>query len=104
MTQKPDVNFDPKPFDEEEAALMAAVEQRLEDGPKPVRATSQQVERAQASARVTMHPPKVQITTRLAKQDLSKLKVLAMEQGLPYQTLLASVVHRYVDGRLVDKG
>lgn len=53
-------------------------------------------------ARNTISPPKVQISTRLAKQDLSRLKAIAMEKGIPYQTLLGSVVHQYVEGRLKE--
>ena len=47
--------------------------------------------------------PKKPITTRLSVHDLSKLKVRAMQLGIPYQTLLASIVHQYVEGRLVEK-
>jgi len=50
----------------------------------------------------TMHPPKVQISTRLSKYDLSRLKVIAMEKGIPYQTLLGSIVHQYIEGRLKE--
>lgn len=47
-------------------------------------------------------PNKKMFTLRLDQGDLSKLKVLAEEQGLPYQSLLGSVIHRYVNGTLVD--
>ena len=57
----------------------------------------------EAAARATINPPKKPITTRLSVHDLSKLKVRAMQLGIPYQTLLASIVHQYVEGRLVEK-
>lgn len=47
-------------------------------------------------------PNKKMFTLRLDQGDLSKLKTLAEEQGLPYQSLLGSVIHRYVNGTLVD--
>jgi predicted DNA binding CopG/RHH family protein len=32
------------------------------------------------------------------------LRARAAEEGLPYQTLIASVLHKFVTGRLVDRG
>jgi predicted DNA binding CopG/RHH family protein len=39
----------------------------------------------------------------MSEKDLIHLQKKAMEEGLPYQTLISSVLHRYVNGRLVDK-
>lgn len=36
------------------------------------------------------------ISLRLSEDDLIKLKARAMEEGLPYQTLLASIIHKHV--------
>ena len=57
----------------------------------------------EASARTTLTPPKTQITTRLQAHDLAKLKAIALSKGLPYQALLSSIVHQYVEGALVEK-
>jgi len=43
------------------------------------------------------------INIRIAKNDLDGIKLKAMEEGLPYQTLVASIIHKYVAGRLTDK-
>jgi len=43
------------------------------------------------------------INIRIAKNDLDGIKLKAMEEGLPYQTLVASIIHKYVDGKLTDK-
>ncbi len=40
------------------------------------------------------------INIRLSNADLSTLKYRAAKQGLPYQTLIASVLHQYVTGQL----
>jgi len=40
------------------------------------------------------------ITVRVQNQDLLRLKLLATKQGLPYQTLVSSILHRYVTGQL----
>lgn len=36
------------------------------------------------------------ITVRLSERDLTKLKTKAMQEGLPYQTLVASLIHKYI--------
>lgn len=40
------------------------------------------------------------ITIRLSEQDLERLKIKAVETGIPYQTLIGSLVHQYATGRL----
>lgn len=43
------------------------------------------------------------VTINLTKKDLRDLKVRASIEGLPYQTLMGSVLHKYVTGKLVEK-
>jgi len=43
------------------------------------------------------------INIRLSSNDLESLKTNAVEMGLPYQTLVSSVLHQYVTGRLVQR-
>ncbi len=40
------------------------------------------------------------INIRLSSADLAMLKQRAVEEGLPYQSLIASVLHKYVSGSL----
>ena len=40
------------------------------------------------------------INVRLPARDLRRLKQKALADGLPYQSLVASVLHKYVEGRL----
>ena len=40
------------------------------------------------------------INIRISAKDLDALKKRALEEGLPYQTLISSVLHKYVSGRL----
>ncbi len=40
---------------------------------------------------------------RIAKRDLEGLKTRALEEGLPYQTLVSSILHKYVTGKLREK-
>ncbi len=41
------------------------------------------------------------INIRLSSIDLNKLKQIAAEEGLPYQTLIASVLHKYITRRVI---
>jgi len=43
------------------------------------------------------------INIRLPSRDLRSLQTRALSEGMPYQTLVASVLHKFVDGQLVDK-
>lgn len=44
------------------------------------------------------------INIRISGADLNMIRRIAIQEGLPYQTLLASVVHKFVTGRLIDIG
>ena len=44
------------------------------------------------------------INIRLSPLDLEGMQRRAVQEGIPYQTLMASVLHKYVSGRLVEKG
>ena len=44
-----------------------------------------------------------QINFRINQNDLEKLKSRALIEGIPYQTLLNSIVHKYLNGTLVSK-
>ena len=39
---------------------------------------------------------------RIGKRDLEGIKAKALEEGMPYQTLVASIIHKYVNGKLKD--
>jgi len=43
------------------------------------------------------------INIRLPSKDLRSLQKRALAEGIPYQTLVASVLHKYVEGRLRDQ-
>jgi predicted DNA binding CopG/RHH family protein len=44
------------------------------------------------------------INIRLSSKDLRAIQKRALTEGIPYQTLVASVLHKYVEGRLVEAG
>lgn len=43
------------------------------------------------------------INIRLSSPDLMDIQARALEEGIPYQTFIASVLHKYVSGRLIEK-
>lgn len=55
-----------------------------------------------AAATVTFLKEK-RINIRLSSPDLMDIQARALEEGLPYQTLIASILHKYVSGRLIEK-
>ena len=44
-----------------------------------------------------------QVNFRINQNDLEKLKSKALVEGIPYQTLLNSIVHKFLNGTLVAK-
>jgi len=43
------------------------------------------------------------VNIRMTEMDLELLQERALIEGLPYQTLMSSVLHKFVTGRLTDK-
>ncbi|HPG41858.1 MAG TPA: antitoxin [bacterium] len=44
------------------------------------------------------------INIRLSEQDFIDIKTKSLEEGVPYQTLIASIIHKYVNGKLAEQG
>ena len=59
-------------------------------------------EAMQSAAEETLKKDK-RINIRISSRDLLALQRLAVKEGLPYQTLVSSILHKYVSGRLEDK-
>jgi predicted DNA binding CopG/RHH family protein len=53
-------------------------------------------------AQATLRKDK-RVNIRMAERDLVHLQKRALEEGLPYQTLISSILHKYINGRLVDR-
>ena len=58
-----------------------------------------EIEKHRQYARNTLRKDS-RVNIRISSRDLEALQTKAVEDGLPYQTLMASVLHRYVTGRL----
>lgn len=66
-------------------------------------ATKAELAKFKAAARTTAIKDR-RVNIRLSSGDLSDIQVKALEEGVPYQTLIASVLHKYVTGRLAEPG
>ncbi|MBH1962263.1 MAG: hypothetical protein I8H82_06620 [Rhodocyclales bacterium] len=64
-------------------------------------ATKAELAKFKAAARATSIKDR-RVNIRLSSGDLSDIQVKALEEGVPYQTLIASVLHKYVTGRLAE--
>ncbi len=84
----------PDPFDVEileayEAGKLKSVASRTE------------IARLKAAARATAIKDR-RVNIRLSAGDLQDIQVRALAEGMPYQTLIASILHKYVAGRLEE--
>jgi len=81
-----------------EAELVSA----FEKGALKSIATRSELSRLKAAARATAIKDQ-RVNIRLSSGDLQDIQVKALEEGLPYQTLIASVLHKYVTGKLAER-
>ena len=68
---------------------------------KPVKNLKKEMQRYREAAVETLLKNR-RVNIRISAMDLEGLQAKAAAEGLPYQTLMASVLHKYVSGRLVD--
>jgi predicted DNA binding CopG/RHH family protein len=83
--------------DKEERAVLDAYER---DKLRSV-ATKKELAKFRAAARATAIKDR-RVNIRLSSNDLREIQARALAEGLPYQTLIASVLHKYVTGRLTE--
>jgi predicted DNA binding CopG/RHH family protein len=88
-----------KPIDQEEKDLMESIER---DEWEPVKKFDQEKEKAVSAARNTLKKDK-RINLRLTQKDYHQIQIKAIEEGIPYQTLISSLVHKYLNGSLSPK-
>ncbi|MBC2714620.1 MAG: antitoxin [Desulfobacteraceae bacterium] len=88
-----------KPIDQEEKDLMESIER---DEWQPVKNIVREKEKAIAAARNTLKKEK-RINLRLTQKDYHQIQIKAIEEGIPYQTLISSLVHKYLNGSLAPR-
>jgi predicted DNA binding CopG/RHH family protein len=84
-------------FDEEELEILQA----LEAGTlKPVADAKSQIKAHRVAAEATFKKDQ-RLNIRISSRDLKNLQARALEEGVPYQTFAASLLHKFVSGHLV---
>jgi predicted DNA binding CopG/RHH family protein len=66
---------------------------------KSVKNLKTEIHRYQKIAQATIRKDK-RINIRIAAKDLEDIQKKALEEGIPYQTLISSILHKYASGRL----
>jgi predicted DNA binding CopG/RHH family protein len=88
-----------KYLDKEEQKLMESLES---DGWKPSKNLENWKTHLSKTATDTLAKDQ-RMNIRITKNDLDGIKLKAMEEGLPYQTLVASIIHKYITGKLTER-
>jgi predicted DNA binding CopG/RHH family protein len=83
----------------DELELLASYEQNEWQS---VRNVKEQKEQYRSYARAMFRKDK-RVNIRISEKDLLDLQKRAMREGIPYQTLIASVLHKYTSGVLIEK-
>jgi predicted DNA binding CopG/RHH family protein len=87
------------PLDQEEEDLMKS----LEDNEwQTVKDLEEEKRVAITAARNTLKKDK-RINLRLTQKDYQQIQIKAIEEGIPYQTLISSLVHKYLNGSLAPR-
>ncbi len=85
----------PDPFETE-------IIKAFESGTLKSVASKAELDRFKAAARATAIKDR-RVNIRLSAGDLQDIQVRALAEGMPYQTLIASILHKYVTGRLEER-
>jgi predicted DNA binding CopG/RHH family protein len=86
-------------MDEEEKALAESFERGEW---RSVRNPRREMQELRDAARNTVQKD-ARINIRLSSKDLGDVQVIAAREGIPYQTLLSSIIHKYVSGSLMER-
>ena len=88
-----------QPLDEEEGDLIRTTEN---DEWVEVGDVEKQKRRAREYADSTIRKDK-RMNIRISERDLRNLKKRALEEGIPYQTLVSMILHKYLSGRYAER-
>ncbi len=86
-------------LDQEEKQLLGSFERGEW---RSVEGRGVEFERYREYARATFKKDR-RVNIRISSKDLEALQKRALQEGIPYQTLMASILHKYAAGRLAEK-
>jgi predicted DNA binding CopG/RHH family protein len=87
-------------YDKEEQDILEAFDA---DELKLSKPSKEEIELIKSAANNTFKKNK-RVTIRLYEHDFAGIQKKALEMGIPYQTLISGIIHRYVEGDLKVKG
>lgn len=88
-----------QPLDTEENELIESIRRDEWEEAKDVRKIKKQaLEYAEATAKKDKR-----MNIRISERDLRNLKRKALEEGIPYQTMVSMVLHKYLTGRFSEQ-
>ena len=96
-----EIDYDNIVLDEEEQWIEDHLEE-FEPAPEWVGKSLREAASKPPIIEYSSKPNKKVITLRLIEKDIKALKAKASEEGLPYQTMITSIIHKYLTGALVD--
>ena len=67
-----------------------------------LRIAKKEIKKLQQYAKNTLQKDK-RINIRMSSKDLDQVQVIAVQEGIPYQTLVSSIIHKYVSGYLIER-
>jgi len=85
-------------LDTEEKEILESVERGEW---RPVKGAKRERSRYARYAKATFRKDR-RLNIRISSKDLEAIQKRALEEGLPYQTLISSLLHKYASGRLRD--
>jgi predicted DNA binding CopG/RHH family protein len=86
-------------FDKEEKDILEALEN---DEIIVFTPSKKEIAEVKAMAENTLRKDR-RVTIRLYDHDLKGIQKKALEKGLPYQTLISSMIHQYIEGDLIER-
>ena len=87
-------------LDDEEKALLES----YESGEwVSVKDAKKEITKLRQCAKNTLTQDK-RVSIRMTSKDLDQVQLMAVQEGIPYQTLVSSIIHKYVSGYLVERG
>ena len=93
--------YDPEYIDPEEKKLIESINKmdtRTIAGPTP-----QENRATKVAARQYLARQETKMNIRIDPEELKRIKERAAQEGLKYQALVKSVLHKYITGQLVEK-
>ncbi len=69
---------------------------------RPIKNPKAEIKKLREYAKNTLQKDK-RINIRMSSKDLDQVQVIAAQEGIPYQTLISSIIHKYVAGCLIER-